>query len=196
MRALMALALMMLSATAAMADNISPWSTTGCGLWSATKGGTTVGPAQSIDTSGLGNYGINLDTTNCRGQPGPQGPQGPQGVAGTPGANGAPGPVGAQGTTGSQGPQGLQGPIGPQGLPGAAFNVDRVLALAAAMNQPAWLEPRENFSLTGGVGFTNGGAAIGLTGIMRLNGSVAGYGGVAVEPGGLWTGKVGARVGW
>jgi hypothetical protein len=222
-----------------MADNISPWSVTGCGLWSANKTSgppLMVGPASSIDTGPLGgNYGVNLDLTNCKGQPGPVGPQGPQGPAGMTGAQGTAGPSGAPGANGLQGPAGPQGPIGaagspgmtgaagpaglqgvpgipgpqgaqgaqgaqgPQGipgLPGTAFNVDRLTAISAAMAQPAWLERYERFSVTGGIGFADGSAAIGFTGIMRLNNNVAGYGGFAYEPHGLWAGRVGARVGW
>jgi hypothetical protein len=64
--------------------------------------------------------------------------------------------------------------------------------------QPVWLENRERFSVSGGLGFAQGGAvALGVTGVMRLGGSVAGFAGVAVSPdSGLWSGRVGGRVGW
>lgn len=233
-------AVLILSATPVLADNISPWSTQGCGLWSASKGNRTVGPGTSIDTGGLGNYGINLDLRNCAGQvgpPGPQGPTGPQGAigpigpagakgtmgatgavgaagaagttgatgaagtAGVNGATGAPGPQGPQGTQGAQGQQGLQGVAGPQGqqgLPGNSLRLGEVMALSSALSQPAWLENYERFSLSGGVGFSEGGAvAIGVTGIMRLRGSASGYAGFAIDPAhGAWGGKVGGRIGW
>jgi Collagen triple helix repeat (20 copies) len=180
------------------------------------------GPGTSINTAVPnigGTYNMNLDLRNCAGQPGPPGPQGPAGAAGATGATGPAGTVGAAGAPGApglagasgaqgqpgpagkdgaQGPAGPQGSIGPQGPPGEAFRWSETVALAAAMSQPAWLERHERFAVSGGLGFAEGGAtAVSVTGIMRLRGSVAGYGGVAVEPSsGMWAGKVGARVGW
>jgi hypothetical protein len=68
----------------------------------------------------------------------------------------------------------------------------------AALSLPAWLERGENFSLTGGVGFSGGGeTAIGITGIVRIDGSVSGFVGAAVSSDGqTWAGKAGMRVGW
>jgi hypothetical protein len=71
------------------------------------------------------------------------------------------------------------------------------LALNAALSLPAWLETNENQSLTGGVGFSAGGAALGVTGIRRLDGSISGFAGAAVSTeGGNWAGKAGLRIGW
>ena len=66
------------------------------------------------------------------------------------------------------------------------------------MSLPAWLENGENYSLTGGVGFAEGGeTAVGATGIVRIQGSVAGFVGAAVSTnGGSWSGKAGVRMGW
>jgi hypothetical protein len=60
------------------------------------------------------------------------------------------------------------------------------------------LQQNENFSITGGVGFSDGGeTAIGVTGIMRLDKNWAGFvGGAVSTDGGEWAGKAGVRVGW
>ncbi|MEQ1652210.1 MAG: hypothetical protein ABL897_06970 [Hyphomicrobium sp.] len=141
---------------------------------------------------------------NCVGPPGPPGPAGPPGPQGNPGAQGPQGPAGPQGAAGIQGPsgpQGAQGPVGPAGANGAAgqdFDADETLALNAAISLPSWLENHESYSLSGGLGFSEGGeTAVGVTGIMRLQGSTAGFAGGAVSTeGGTWAGKVGVRVGW
>jgi hypothetical protein len=164
-----------------------------------------------IATPALANDNIPLPCLfNC---PGPQGIPGPQGLPGLPGLPGPQGPIGPRGYTGPQGLTGLPGldgapgqigPAGPAGLPGAPGLNGRDgrdayggASLAAALAIPAWLETRENFSLSGGLGFDPNRISFGATGIMRLSGSVAGFGGFAVEPqSGAWAGKVGARVGW
>ncbi len=76
--------------------------------------------------------------------------------------------------------------------------MSKSLALNAALSLPAWLETNENFSLTGGVGFSDGGeTSLGVTGIARIEGSVSGFAGAAVSTdGGTWAGKAGVRVGW
>jgi hypothetical protein len=76
--------------------------------------------------------------------------------------------------------------------------MDEAMALNAALSLPAWLEKDENFSVTGGVGFSGGGeTAIGVTGIVRIEGSVSGFVGGAVSSGGdNWAGKAGVRIGW
>jgi hypothetical protein len=77
------------------------------------------------------------------------------------------------------------------------FDVSHLLAMSSALAQPAWLEKDERFSLSGGVGFSSEAFALGVTGIVRIQGSLAGYGGFAYSPDrGLWAGRVGARVGW
>ena len=78
------------------------------------------------------------------------------------------------------------------------FDLDKSFALNSALSLPAWLEKGENFSLTGGVGFSGGGeTAIGVTGIMRIEGSVSGFvGGAVSSDGNNWAGKAGVRVGW
>jgi hypothetical protein len=120
---------------------------------------------------------------------GPIGPAGPQGLTGLPGLDGAPGQIGPVGPAGLPGAPGIQGLQGRDGYGSAS--------LAAALSIPAWLETRENFSLSGGFGFDPNRVSFGATGIMRLSGSVAGFAGFAIEPqSGQWAGKVGARVGW
>ena len=62
---------------------------------------------------------------------------------------------------------------------------------------PAWLENQENFSISGGIGFSEGEVAVGATGIMRLNKGVSGFvGGAISQDGRDWAGKAGMRVGW
>jgi hypothetical protein len=62
---------------------------------------------------------------------------------------------------------------------------------------PVWLQQNENFSVSGGVGFSDGGTAVGVTGVMRLDQNWAGFAGGAVsDDGKLWAGKAGVRVGW
>jgi hypothetical protein len=227
MRAAVLSAIMLLAAAPALADNISPWSTS-CGTWTAVKQGTgqTVS-GSSIDTSGFGNYSIALNQTGCVGQQGPPGPPGPpgatgaQGPPGTPGTAGAQGPPGSPGAAGAQGSPGAagaagatgakgdkgdpgatgaQGPAGPQGPPGVvdAFRLSEIVALNSALATPVWLERHERYSISGGIGFAQGGAvALGVTGVMRLGGNAAGFAGIAVVPeSGIWAGRVGGRIGW
>jgi hypothetical protein len=78
----------------------------------------------------------------------------------------------------------------------AELRASESFAVAAALSQPTWLEPHENFAISGGLGFTGDGAAIGFTGVMRLDRNVSGFAGVAIAPSGNWAGRVGARVGW
>lgn len=116
------------------------------------------------------------------GEPGPPGPQGP------PGANGA------QGEPGEQGPP---GPPGPAGRDAAGIDTGDLEALGAAMSMPAWLETDENYSISGGVGFSEGGStALGATGVVRIDKNIAGFVGFAVTDQGTWAGKVGARIGF
>lgn len=76
--------------------------------------------------------------------------------------------------------------------------MDESLALNAALSLPGWLEKGENFSITGGVGFSDGGeTAVGATGIVRIDGGTSAFAGGAVSTeGGAWAGKAGVRVGW
>jgi len=214
-----AVVLAALVASPALADNIPTWSTTGCGLWTATGNQGQVGPGSSINPGG-GNYSINLNTTGCTGQQGPAGPAGPTGATGAPGAPGAagvpgaagtpgapgaagvglPGPPGQPGQAGAPGAPGATGPMGPQGPAGVvdAFRLGEIAALNSALSMPVWLERGERFAIGGGVGFAQGGAsALGLTGVMRLTPNTAGFAGIAVTPdSGMWAGKVGGRIGW
>jgi hypothetical protein len=96
------------------------------------------------------------------------------------------------------GPPGIGTP-GPQGPAGLSFDPGKILAFNAAFSQPAWLEKGENYSLSGGFGFApTGSTAFGVTGVMRIGPHVAGFVGGAIDTqgGGIWGGKVGARVGW
>lgn len=76
--------------------------------------------------------------------------------------------------------------------------MNEALALSSALSLPAWLESNENYALTGGVGFSDGGeTALGVTGIVRIEGSVSGFvGGAISSDGNNWAGKAGVRVGW
>ena len=78
----------------------------------------------------------------------------------------------------------------------AELRASESFAVSAALSQPTWLEPHENFAVSGGLGFTGDGAAIGITGVMRLDRNVSAFAGAAVAPSGNWAGRVGARVGW
>lgn len=189
--------------------------------------GDSVGPASSINlpANGVtGNYQVDLDLTGCTGAQGPAGPPGPAGPAGAPGATGATGPAGPAGPTGPIGPagadgapgekgdkgdpgvagldgkdgkDGIDGKDGKDGRDGRDFDLDESLAITAALGMPAWLESGENFSLTGGIGFANGESALGVNGIMRIQGGVSGFAGGAVsDGGGNWAGKAGVRIGW
>lgn len=95
----------------------------------------------------------------------------------------------------------LPGPTGPTGATGAkgdSFDVNNALALDAALSMPAWLQQNENFSISGGVGFAESSAAIGVTGVMRLDKNWSGFagGGISTEDDDIWAGKAGVRVGW
>jgi len=205
-----------LSNTVARADSMPKWSTTGCGTWKATKAtGIGVedptkfaGPGTTIDTSGLGGtYNINLNLSDCKGPTGATGATGPTGPTGATGATGPTGPTGATGAmgptgptgaTGAMGPTGPAGPKGDTGPRGRDFDMDKALAIGAALSLPAWLETHEKYSISGGLGFSDGGeVAFGITGVMRLDKNTAAFGGVAVQPdSGHWAAKAGVRVGW
>jgi hypothetical protein len=154
-----------------------------------------------------------------QGDVGPQGPQGDVGPAGSAGADGAPGangadgaagPAGANGTNGidgAQGPAGADGTNGQDGTPGATgaagangkdFDFDRALAITQAASMPVWLGDKENFRVSGGLGFSGGGeTAVGATGVMRIEKGVSAFAGGAVDSRGKdWSGKAGLSVGW
>ena len=147
------------------------------------------------------NCEANPDQPFCSGQPGPPGPPGEQGPPGQDGQPGPPGPQGPPGADGAQGEPGEQGPPGPPGLAGrdgaAGIDAGDIEALSAAMSMPAWLETDENYSISGGVGFSEGGStAFGATGVVRIDKNISGFVGFAVTDQGTWAGKVGARVGF
>jgi hypothetical protein len=84
---------------------------------------------------------------------------------------------------------------------GAALNavnkrIDQQAAVAAALSQPAWLNEKENFSFTGGVGFTDDALAFGGTALVRVPETpLSLYGGAAVSSeGNEWSGKAGGRL--
>lgn len=87
---------------------------------------------------------------------------------------------------------------GARGKDGKDFELDESLALNAALSLPSWLERGEQYSLTGGAGFADGAeTAVGVTGIVRMDGGTAGFlGGAVSTDGGTWAGKAGVRVGW
>jgi hypothetical protein len=73
-----------------------------------------------------------------------------------------------------------------------------VAALAAALSTPVWLEPGENFAISGGLGFSDGSTAVGATGIVRFGSNLSGFVGGAfnTDDADLWAGKVGLRAGF
>jgi hypothetical protein len=83
-------------------------------------------------------------------------------------------------------------------LDAANTRIDKSQAVAAAMSAPAWLGDKENFSISGGVGFNESEAALGGTAIARLPGTpFSAYAGGAVDvDGDEWAGKAGLRAGF
>lgn len=76
--------------------------------------------------------------------------------------------------------------------------IDQGTALAAAMSSPVWLGDSETFRVSGGVGFTDDAAALGLNGLYRINRNVAAFGGAALSTDDTsnWSGRAGLSVGW
>ena len=76
--------------------------------------------------------------------------------------------------------------------------IDQGTALAAAMSAPVWLGEGETFRISGGVGFTDGEAAVGATGLYKLNRNWAGFAGGAFSANDTsnWAGKVGISAGF
>jgi hypothetical protein len=97
-----------------------------------------------------------------------------------------------------EGCKGAAGANGKDGKDGKDFKMDESLALNAALSLPSWLEKGEQYSLTGGAGFSEGAeTAVGVTGIVRMDGGTAGFiGGAVSTDGGTWARKAGVRVGW
>ncbi len=130
----------------------------------------------------------------CVGTQGPPGPAGPQGEPG------AQGPAGEStiGAAGQNGQNGQNGADGIAGKDGSDFDAAGALALSAALSMPAWLETHENFRVSGGLGFSEGGeTAVGATGVVRIDKNLAGFGGAAVNTNGdNWAGKAGLSWGF
>lgn len=78
------------------------------------------------------------------------------------------------------------------------FDASDALALSAALSTPVWLGDKENFAVSGGLGFTDGAAAVGATGVVRINQSLSAFAGGAVstDNSDVWAGRAGLRVGW
>ncbi len=111
-------------------------------------------------------------------------PAGPAGTAGADGKDGV-GTPGAKGDTGSAGKN------------GADFNEDDAVALSAALSPPVWLGDKENVRVSGGVGFDDSAAAVGASGIVRIDGALAGFVGGAVSTDtGEKAGKAGMSYDW
>lgn len=72
------------------------------------------------------------------------------------------------------------------------------LAVASALSMPVWLGDKENFAISGGIGFSDDAAAIGATAVARINGNLAAFAGGAVstESSDVWAGRAGLRLGW
>lgn len=152
------------------------------------------------------------------GATGPQGPQGEQGIQGekgdtgaqgvagidgkdgvngADGKDGAAGAKGSTGATGSQGVAGKDGINGTNGIDGRDFDSGDTLALSAALSPPVWLGDSEKVRISVGTGFTESAAAVGATGVVRIDGALAGFAGGAVSTEtGTWAAKVGLSYGW
>lgn len=109
-----------------------------------------------------------------------------------------PDPVqGPQGEAGLNGADGRDGADGAPGLNGRDFNLDKSLALSAAISTPVWLGDSENFAVSGGVGFSDSETAIGFNGVMRFDRTWSGFAGGAIsQDGETWSGRAGLRAGW
>lgn len=160
----------------------------------------------------------NCSNHSCQGQQGPQGPagidgkDGRDGVDGTngidgndgrdgrdgiDGQNGIDGKNGVDGKDGQNGKDGLNGINGLNGRDGRDFDMDDALALSAALSPPVWLGDKETVRVSIGTGFTDGAAAVGATGVVRIDGALAGFvGGAVSTETGEWAGKAGVSVGW
>lgn len=106
------------------------------------------------------------------------------------------GPAGEAGAAGIAGKDGVDGKDAVGGI--TVDDLDESMAVGAAMSMPVWLEPSENFAVSGGLGFSEGGAtAIGATGVARIDKSISAFVGGAVSTNGQhWVGKAGVRIGW
>jgi hypothetical protein len=78
----------------------------------------------------------------------------------------------------------------------ADCDASNTLAMASALALPAWLGDKENFSLSGGLGFSDDATAVGVTGIARINGGLSAFAGGAVGEDDQWAARAGLRVGW
>lgn len=79
-----------------------------------------------------------------------------------------------------------------------SFDASDALAVASALSMPVWLEHGENFALSGGLGFSDDAAALGVTGVLRIGKGLSGFAGGAVstEHTDVWAGKIGIRAGF
>ncbi|WP_414461754.1 hypothetical protein [Hyphomicrobium sp. DY-1] len=134
-----------------------------------------------------------LDIHNC-----PAGPAGSPGVDGRDGIDGKDGSPGVAGKDGKDST--LPGPQGARGLPGRDgrdFDEDDALALSAALSPPVWLGDNEKVRISIGTGFTGSAAAVGATGVVRINSALAGFvGGAVSAESGDAVGKAGISIGW
>jgi hypothetical protein len=103
-------------------------------------------------------------------------------------------PVAKDGSNGADGANGLNGK---DGRDGRDFDASEALAISAALSLPAWLGDSEQFSLSGGLGFSDGETALGATGIARIDKNWSAFAGAAASTSGdEWAGKAGLRLGW
>lgn len=122
---------------------------------------------------------------------------GPAGPAGAKGATGNTGATGAAGVNGLDGKDGKDGKDGLNGLNGQDFDMDKALAISAALATPLYLGDSEKFSISGGLGFSESETALGFGMMMRIDKTFSLYGGGAMSTeGGAWAGRVGVRAGW
>jgi hypothetical protein len=77
-------------------------------------------------------------------------------------------------------------------------DISDTLAVASALSMPIWLGDKENFAVSGGIGFSDDAAAIGATAVARINSNLAAFAGGAVstDNSDVWAGRAGLRLGW
>lgn len=113
------------------------------------------------------------------------------------GPQGSAGPQGAAGINGNDGANGTDGKDGADGRNGSDAEVDKSLAVSAALSTPVWLGDSEKFAVSGGFGFSDDETAFGATGVMRFDKNWSGFaGGASSTDGDLWSARAGLRFGW
>lgn len=138
--------------------------------------------ASAIAAGNPQNCEANPDQPFCSGTPGPAGPKGDTGEKGDPGVAGK---------------DGVDGKDGLAGIAGNNVDADLGIAVGIAMSSPVWLEPTENFAVSGSWGQYEGESAFAISGIARIQGSLSATGAVGISDDGRKVGsRIGVRYGW